>query len=394
MRVRFYAIPNSKKSRFVTIYASVSHKSRRVFVNTNISVEKSNFDSKKQRIKPNHPNCIVLNRKLNEIETKIYEVFHSQPIHQPPDITLNKIKEFFVNEHQLTLVDLFDAFIETKKSTNSENYIQTIAAVKSEIQAFAPAIKPLELDARFVDKFVNHLITRNYLNNSIKVYITLIRVVLNWSFGRYIPRFDLSFLKFKAVENETTFSLTVDEIKALMRVAPETPLQQKVIDAFLFACFTGLRISDVIRFSKQSIIDGFIEIRQTKTKRPAHIVLLEPAAKIINKYHSDKPFEDVNRLTTSPKLRAVAKKAGLNRLIKTYVYKGNEKIEKLRPVYELITFHTARRSFVTLLASLNVNPELIKAMTGHTTQQEYERYHIFAPEHLKGLSEKLQGFLN
>ena len=45
-----------------------------------------------------------------------------------------------------------------------------------------------------------------------------------------------------------------------------------------------------------------------------------------------------------------------------------------KPIYEQITFHTARRTFITNLVNANISLNAIMKMTGHkkiTTLQEY-----------------------
>lgn len=46
---------------------------------------------------------------------------------------------------------------------------------------------------------------------------------------------------------------------------------------------------------------------------------------------------------------------------------GREKTREVRPKYELLTSHVARRTFVTMCLRKGMSPEDIRAVTGHTT---------------------------
>ena len=66
----------------------------------------------------------------------------------------------------------------------------------------------------------------------------------------------------KREEIEREF-LTESELKKLK----ETPLyHQEVKNAFLFACFTGLRLSDIKALEFEQINEGYLSFRQKKTR--------------------------------------------------------------------------------------------------------------------------------
>jgi hypothetical protein len=62
-----------------------------------------------------------------------------------------------------------------------------------------------------------------------------------------------------------------------------------------------------------------------------------------------------------------------NTPIVTVDYMGTERVEKVRPKYELIGTHTAKRSFVTILRQNGVSVEAIMKVTGNS-RPTLERY--------------------
>lgn len=59
---------------------------------------------------------------------------------------------------------------------------------------------------------------------------------------------------------------------------------------------------------------------------------------------------------------------------------GRTKTREVRPKYELLTSHVARRTFVTMCLRKGMSPEDIRAFTGHTTADMMMKYVKFDDE--------------
>ncbi len=141
--------------------------------------------------------------------------------------------------------------------------------------------------------------------------------------------------------------LTIDEVKILM----QTPLKQTQIkQAFLFACFTGLRISDVRNLQWSNIkTDGDImrfEIIMKKTDTPL-------AGKIPNiakewmPEPTDSPFVFANLPTAS----------NIDTVIRRWVAQSGIK--------KHVTFHTARHTFATMGLTIGTDLYTVSKLLGH-----------------------------
>lgn len=178
--------------------------------------------------------------------------------------------------------------------------------------------------------------------------------------------------KFKIrVEENTHYALTLEEIKLLQEKKFERETHQKAIDIFLFACHTGLRISDVFQVKKVMIKEKkgniMLELKTQKTKVKAEVPLSRFALHILAKYNYNlKLYSKVNMNKYIHEALET-----IDEFKEYYVY-GNKNEDA--PKYELITFHTGRRTFITNLVNNNVNLNAIMKMTGHkkiSTLQEY-----------------------
>ncbi len=66
-------------------------------------------------------------------------------------------------------------------------------------------------------------------------------------------------------------------------------------------------------------------------------------------------------------LKEFCEKAEINEPVKTVKYRGSERIEMTHKKFEVISTHTARRTFISLSLQKGMKPDVIMAITGHTT---------------------------
>lgn len=67
--------------------------------------------------------------------------------------------------------------------------------------------------------------------------------------------------------------------------------------------------------------------------------------------------------------------AGLNEKVTLVHYQGNERIEETFEKWQLITSHTARRSFITNGLALGIGSEVIRSWTGHQSEKSFKVYY-------------------
>lgn len=79
-------------------------------------------------------------------------------------------------------------------------------------------------------------------------------------------------------------------------------------------------------------------------------------------------------------LKEVGKLAGMTGDWITEKQSGRTKTWEVRPKYELLTSHVARRTFVTMCLRKGMSPEDIRAVTGHTTADMMMKYVKFDDE--------------
>ena len=160
----------------------------------------------------------------------------------------------------------------------------------------------------------------------------------------------------------TKDSLTMEEVEKIADVVPAKSEDAEVQRAFLFACFTGIRISD-IRELKWSDIKVDIKVMgdykaiiktQVKTEELVTVPLCMKAMEYLPDQRED---EFVFHLPLKTGLRL-----GLNRIIEA---SGIDK-----PV----TFHTSRHTFATLTFASGSDLATVSRLLGHTSVATTEIY--------------------
>jgi integrase len=158
---------------------------------------------------------------------------------------------------------------------------------------------------------------------------------------------------------------------------------ERVRDLFIVACWTGLRFGDLNQITPEKIQGDFIRLKQRKTGTPVIIPLHYTVTKVLRKYNGKLP-KQISNQKYNDYLKDAAKIAELNAIfIKTISHKGM-KVEKKYPKHELISSHTARRSFCTNAYKDNIPTLSIMAISGHKTEKAFLKYiKVDGEEHAK-----------
>jgi integrase len=182
-------------------------------------------------------------------------------------------------------------------------------------------------------------------------------------------------MKYKVEKYETSIvTLDDEELKKLLNW--DAGKYSFVRDVFIFACMTSLRYSDIITLKKQHIKNNIITKVAEKSRKGKEVYMvelnnialdiLERNNYILNKYQLQ-PF---NRL-----LQEMSEKCGFfNEVVEYNVYREGVKIIEKDYKYNLISSHTARRTFITRCVEKGVPLNQIMKMTSHTKLDTLLKY--------------------
>lgn len=135
-----------------------------------------------------------------------------------------------------------------------------------------------EIDVKFIENFRKYLLD-NISQNSAHTYFVKFRFILKQAYRDGILRINLidKIPHIKQKESKREY-LTMEELAILSKSNCQKP---EIKRAFLFACFTGLRFSDLKLLRWGNINNDSIEIKMKKTDEQIIIPLNETAKRLL-----------------------------------------------------------------------------------------------------------------
>ena len=217
-----------------------------------------------------------------------------------------------------------------------------------------------DITTRYLTDFENHLKSINLAINTISIILRNMRAIFNYAINEEIISFDCyPFRKFK-IKHEPTRkrALTIEQLRSLIKLQPETQEKTKIRDIFLLMVYLiGINTKDLLNIKE--IVNGCIEYKRFKTGKLYSIKIEPEALDIINKYRGseyllDIPYRDnfTNHLdNTLKKLGAVE------------YGKYNKKL--ITPIEPKLSSYYARHTWATIASELEIPKETIAHALGH-----------------------------
>jgi len=279
-----------------------------------------------------------------------------------------------------TLTELIDEFTSkagTERNWTSASY-KKFTTLKNHIQSFRDIhIKNLNND--YLNEFLEYLTTTaNLINTSAMKSIGCMRWLLRWAEenGFISSEYRTWHPRLKTANTKVIF-LTWDE---LMRVYNE-PLpheyQRHVRDVFCFCCFSGLRYSDVKNLTHAGITEEYISITSIKDHEQLNINLNDYTREILSRYRNYDPISALPVISNQKYnlyIKEVMRLCKIDSPVSITHYQNNNRIDETFAKWELISTHTARKTFVCNALSLNIPVDVVMKWTGHSDYRAMKPY--------------------
>lgn len=192
----------------------------------------------------------------------------------------------------------------------------------------------------------------------------------------------------------TPYYISVDERNLIARTPMPTKHLETQRDIFIFHCFVGCRVSDLIKLTKANITEGILTYTPHKTKDEgeqavvARVPLHENAVKLIDKYRgTDKKgrlFPFISPQKYNDAIKEIFTIAGITRSVEIRNARTGEM--EVCPINEIASSHIARRTFVGNAYRKVSDPNIIGKMSGHVEgSKAFSRYRNIEDETLKNV---------
>ena len=284
-----------------------------------------------------------------------------------------------------TLLDHYETFLIEKQ----EQFKNNIASIK-DYKSLGVALKKYQdtnkvvltfdtiNDRDFFNRFKNFL-SNKHNNNTTHKRISCFKTFMYWIEEKGMFFFKSSVFRYKIKTFRTKFvTLSREEIQQLQDLEIENKNWAKIIDVFVCNCFMSLRFSDLMSMEKGEFMqdddgDYTYTKRNEKTDVEIEVSIVPSALSILQKYEFKLP--KYTNQYFNRQLQYILKQYDLfPEIVKKTYLQGDEPAYNEYKKRELITSHTARRSFITNSISENVNLNAIQAATGHTQLGTLSKY--------------------
>ena len=335
---------------------------------------------------------VEVNNELNRIENHILKAFDSNFIEDITKEWLQQQIEYYYNPLLTSTIsnklsEYAQYYIECKQHEISKASLSKYKTIKSKIiRMEVERGKPYlinEIDENFKNKFYEFYKSNNYSINTMHKELAFIKTFCKHARNNGITTsLQLDGLKLPQQKVEKIY-LTFDEITQIEKQDLDSVAFNNARDWLIISCYTGQRVSDFLRFTKDIIRveDGInlIEFTQKKTGKIMSLALHPKVIEILNKNNGNFPYK-ISDQKYNEHIKEVCKLAGLvekvkgSKLIETAPKsKVYRKAKGIYPKYELVTSHIGRRSFATNFYG-TIPTALLMSATGHTTEAMFLEY--------------------
>jgi integrase len=326
------------------------------------------------------------NALLQKIEDKVFDCYRKMLIDgiKPTTDKLRKeLNKKIVSGEMSTQNDLIN-FIDfsIKNSVKRPNTILSYKSTLNQLTNFkAKYNRQLtfdNIDLEFYEDFMKYCLNKKYSPNTIGSYIKNIKVFMNEAVDKKLTtNTEYKSRRFKKVSEEAeNIYLTQAELtKIFQKDFSKKKALDRIRDMFIIGCYTGLRYSDLFTINNDNLIDKGTKLK-IKTEKTGELVIipLHNYIKTIIKKHGGIPQYKITNQAMNESLKDIAEQSGIKDTILITSTKGNTVETIPYKKHELVSVHTARRSFATN-AYLNDIPTIsIMKITGHKTEKSFLKY--------------------
>ena len=301
----------------------------------------------------------------------------------------------------VTVMAAFTQFILDHQHANAwaNGSIVAFQSYRRMLGDYLPDTPINDIDVPWMESFHHWMVSvRNQQGVTVDGNLSKMRIFLRWARKKgyykgeadreYRPRVKGAGEKFRSI-----IFLTRDELKAVEKYTFAERHYNVAKDVFLFACYTGLRWSDVVKLTRADFHGDHISFITQKTNHSLTIPLNDKAKEILDRYADCKPnrrqkvlgitnpaLPTADLKTMNKHLRRIMQEIGIDTPVTHSYYIGNVRHNDTLPKYELISTHTARHTFIVTAISLGIPIPVIMEWTGHKNYEAMRPYIAIANE--------------
>jgi len=295
------------------------------------------------------------------------------------------------------LVAGFEQYYELKKAAKalSDGTLRGYKVVSKKLKEYAEykhqkRIEFKDINGDFYDDILNWMRSKEYTNAYIGAFISKIKSYLNhvWENSPELmegvtrPGWKVSKFKRLNEEADNVYLNTEQLARIEEKDLSDIPRLERVRDAFLIGCWTGLRFSDLSQITpdnfgqvinKEGKAVETLRVVSQKTKKTVNIPVHPCVKRIINHYKGKPPRIPTNQIFNRY-IKDALKECELTEKISIVKPVKGKRVTVKSPLYKEVSSHTARRSFASNMYKSGVPAITIMSVTGHRSERSFLAY--------------------
>jgi integrase len=351
------------------------------------------WDSSKERAIKGTANWEEINTYLDAEKDKTNKVLSKYESMNKP-ISLALFKKAYLKPNGTNIFkDYFLAELEGRKHLIANDTYRGYKATINKVNDFKDNITLADIDYKFLSSFENHMLKPikekglgnipSTVSKTMRMVRALIQIAMkNEDFLR--EAYPFKDYKIKHIDPLLTTRdylepddlLKIEQLLSPENITELTPYQIKATQRFLFACYTGLRFSDVNNLNweqhifskyvfnpttKKMVLRTYIDLQMSKTSHRVLIPLIDKALEIMGNRTNGSVFEKISNQKINKHLKFVNTKAKLKKKL---------------------SFHVARHSFATICFLYGIPEKVGQKLLGHKNRKFTEVYtHLSQSNH-------------
>lgn len=390
---KYYLFDNNAKEE-TYIYLRIAQLKKTYKIYTDLKIKPKDWNTNTQEVRKSYVGYSDFNELLNERKTALKELHLN--LLKEGNFSIELLRRLFYEkfgkiekeegDNFITLSSFAKHYITTLNGFNKRpNTIlqnqQTLNKLIEFEEAKKKKIRFDNIDVTFYNDFTTYLTDVKKLSvNTIGKHITNIKLFIYEAMDSpRVAKFDFNNKKKFKSHTEPVTNIYLSEEELLMIYNYDFGANRKLEktrDLFIVGCYTGLRFSDFSQLTSLNVSDNKITVTPIKTGETVVIPLHWTVKKIMEKYSdTEKGFpRAISNQKMNEYLKEMGRVIGVSKGVKVQTISGDKKTFKIVPKHDLITTHTARRSFATNLHKSNFPSLSIMKITGHKTEKSFMKY--------------------
>jgi site-specific recombinase XerD len=362
----FILKPSTNRENHYPIYMRAFMYGQKIELATSVNIKQNDWSQKHQRVKKCNASHDKFNQILNAFDRKALKIILNNFLDDDGGrLTLKEFKNRMQNgsANQESFLEYMKCHLEENRTRLSIASYWSYKSQISKLKKFKEEIAFADLSERFVMEYQQFMQTRlknnpNTISKSLRTLRTFINIAVRYDKVKNNP---FQYITVKKVEGQREF-LTIIELEVLSEHCFNAPdlkiIERRILQYFLFGCYTGLRYSDLRQLKIGDIKGDSIFISTKKTSQNVVIPLTKRAKHLLPVDYLELPpsnslFDVYCNKVTNRYLKQMASKFGIQKNL---------------------TCHVARHTFATTSITLGIPIEVVSKILGHTSLKTTQIY--------------------